>query len=86
MGLAFAESDLCNIYSVHTYSPTKMEQTVCSETLAFKLQKPVNKPEESIRHSEHGKSSKSRIYNVKNDGRYKYKDVDTIDIVMQTYS
>jgi hypothetical protein len=38
MGLAFAESDMCNIYS------------------------------------------------VKNNGRYKYKDVDTIDIVMQTYN
>jgi hypothetical protein len=27
----------------------KMEQTVCSETLAFKLQMPGNHPEESIR-------------------------------------
>jgi hypothetical protein len=26
-----------------------MEQTECSETLAFKLQTPVNQPEESIR-------------------------------------
>jgi hypothetical protein len=39
----------------------KMEQTERSETLAFKLQTPVNNPEESIRHSEHGKSLKSRI-------------------------
>jgi hypothetical protein len=36
------------------------EQTVCSETLAFKPQTPVNKPVESIRHSEHGESLKSR--------------------------
>jgi hypothetical protein len=28
----------------------KMEQTVCSETLAFKLQMPGNNPEESTRH------------------------------------
>jgi hypothetical protein len=34
---------------------------VCSETLAFKLQTLVNYPEESIRHSEHGKSLKSRL-------------------------
>jgi hypothetical protein len=39
----------------------KMEQTECSETLAFKLQTPRNKPEERIRHSKHGKSFKSRI-------------------------
>jgi hypothetical protein len=34
---------------LHTYSPMKMEQTGCSETLAFKLQTPVNHPEDSIR-------------------------------------
>jgi hypothetical protein len=28
----------------------KIEQTECSETLAFKLQTPGNHPEESIRH------------------------------------
>jgi len=26
------------------------------------------------------------VFNVKHNGRYKYKDVDTIYIVMQTYS
>jgi hypothetical protein len=30
----------------------KMEQTECSETLAFKLQTPVSHPEESIRQAE----------------------------------
>jgi hypothetical protein len=34
----------------------KMEQTGCSETLALKLQTPVNIPEESKRHSEQGES------------------------------
>jgi hypothetical protein len=29
----------------------KMEWTECSETLAFKLQMPVNHPEESIQHN-----------------------------------
>jgi hypothetical protein len=38
-----------------------MEQTECYETLAFKLQTSVNRPEESIRHSEQGESLKSRI-------------------------
>jgi len=39
----------------------KMEQTECSETLTHKVQTPGNYPEESIQHSEHGKSLKSRI-------------------------
>jgi len=34
----------------------KMEQTECSETSAYKIQTPGNYPEESIQHSEHGKS------------------------------
>jgi len=46
---------------LHTYSPMKMEQTECSEMLAYKIQIPGNYPEESIQHSEHGKSLKSRI-------------------------
>jgi hypothetical protein len=44
------------------YLPMKMEQTECSETLAFKLQTPGNHPEESIQHSEHGESLKSRMW------------------------
>jgi hypothetical protein len=36
-----------------------MEQ--CSETSAHKIQTPGSYPEESIQHSEHGKSLKSRI-------------------------
>jgi len=42
----------------------KKEQTVCSETLAYKIQMPGNYPEESIQHSEHGKSLKSRRVNL----------------------
>jgi hypothetical protein len=38
----------------------KMEQIECSETSANKIQTPGNYPEESIQHSEHGKSLKSR--------------------------
>jgi len=37
----------------------KMEQTVCSETSAYKSHTPGNYPEESIQHSEHGESLKS---------------------------
>jgi len=33
---------------------------VCSETSAYKLQTPGNYPEESIQHSEHSESLKSR--------------------------
>jgi hypothetical protein len=34
---------------LHTYTPMKMEQTQCSETLVFKLHTPVNHPEESVK-------------------------------------
>jgi hypothetical protein len=40
-----------------------MEQKECAETLAFKLQTAVNRPEESIQHSEQGESLKSRSWN-----------------------
>jgi hypothetical protein len=46
------------LFNLHTYPPMKMEETQCSKTLAFKLQTPVNHPEESIQHSEHGESLK----------------------------
>ena len=39
----------------------KTEQTERSETLAYKIQTPGNYPEESIQHSEHGESLKSRV-------------------------
>jgi hypothetical protein len=38
-----------------------MEQTEFYETSAYKIQTPGNYPEESIQHSEHDESSKSRI-------------------------
>ena len=39
----------------------KMEQTQCSKTLAYEIQTLGNLPEESIQHSEHPISLKSRI-------------------------
>jgi len=45
---------------LHTYPPMKMEETECSETSAYKIQTPGNYPEENLRHSEQGKSLKSR--------------------------
>jgi hypothetical protein len=39
----------------------KTEQTGCSETSAYKIQKPGNYPEENVQHTEHGKSLKSGI-------------------------
>jgi hypothetical protein len=46
---------------LHIYPPMKMEQTECSETSAYKIQTLGNYPEESIQHSEHGESLKSRV-------------------------
>jgi len=40
----------------------KMEQTECSKTSAHKIQMPGNYPEESIQHSEHDASLKSRRF------------------------
>ena len=42
----------------------KMEQTECSETLAYKIQTPGSYPEESIQHSEQGESFKSRKQHI----------------------
>jgi hypothetical protein len=42
------------------HRPMETEQIECSETSAYKIQTPGNYPEESIQHSEHGKSLKSR--------------------------
>jgi hypothetical protein len=39
----------------------KMEQTVCSETLARKIQTPENHPKKMIQRSEQGESLKSRM-------------------------
>jgi len=52
------------VHSTRTYLPMKMEQTECSETSEFKIQTPGNNPKESIQHSEHGESLKSRKTNV----------------------
>jgi hypothetical protein len=46
---------------VHSsYLPVYEDGTECSETSAYKIQTPGNYPEESIQHSEHGESLKSR--------------------------
>jgi len=50
-----------NLVILHTYVPMMMEQTECSETSAYKIQTPGYYPGESIQHSEHGESLKSRI-------------------------
>jgi len=45
---------------LHTYPTMKMEGTECSETSAYKIQTPGNYTEESIQHSKHCRSLKSR--------------------------
>jgi hypothetical protein len=54
-----------------------MEQTECSKTSAYKIQTPGNYPEESIQHSEHGESLKSRML-----GGYSYMQHAIIFIVL----
>jgi hypothetical protein len=39
----------------------KMEQTECSETSAYKIQRPGIQPKERMQHSEHGDSLRGRI-------------------------
>jgi len=56
----YTYSTISNIVILHNYLPMKMEQTVCSETLAYKILTQGNYPEESIQHSEHSESLKSR--------------------------
>jgi hypothetical protein len=49
------------VHSTSTYLPVKMEQTLCSEKSAYKLQMPGNYPKESIQLLEYGKGLKSKI-------------------------
>jgi len=44
-----------------------MEQTECSETSAYKIQKPENYPEERVQHSEQGESLKSGMLGTLTD-------------------
>ena len=44
---------------VGLHLPAYEDGTECSEMSAYKIQKPGNYPEESIKHSKHGKSLKS---------------------------
>ena len=46
-------------HSTRTYLPMKMGQ--CTETSAYKIQKPGNHTKQSTQHSGHGESLKSRI-------------------------
>ena len=48
------------LFHLHTYPPMKIDLADCSETSAYKIQTPVNYPEESKQHLEHGESFKSR--------------------------
>jgi hypothetical protein len=44
--------------------PMKMEQTERSQTSAYKIQTPENRPKERIQRSEHGEGLKSRKISV----------------------
>ena len=53
----------CMLYAFFWVIPRHLmvEQTECSKTSTYKIQTPGNYPEESIQHSEHSESLKSRI-------------------------
>jgi len=61
---AYMPQHFSDLVTLHTYTPMKMEQTVCSETSAYTIQTSGNYPEESIQQSEHSESLKSRILGV----------------------
>ena len=46
----------------YSHLPAYENGTKCSETSAYKLQTPGNYPKESIQHTEHSESLKSRIF------------------------
>jgi len=48
---------------------------VCYETSAYKIQTPGNYPEESIQHSEHGESLKSRIFHSTGHNVIVFRDI-----------
>jgi hypothetical protein len=54
----------CSWDTLHTYLPMRTEQKEYSETLVLKLHAPGNNPEDSIWHSIHGDSFKSRTITV----------------------
>ena len=48
----------------YSHLPAYEDGTECSETSAYKLQTPGNYPKESIQHTEHGESLKSKVFFV----------------------
>ena len=54
---------ICHLHrQVGVHLPAYDDGTECSETSAYKVQTPGDKPEEGIQHLEHGESLKSRIH------------------------
>jgi hypothetical protein len=57
-GVCSLNTDVPEHCMSHLHRSMKMGHTECSEMLASTLQTPGNNPEESARHSKHGKSLK----------------------------
>jgi hypothetical protein len=55
---------LHRLVGISSYLPAYEDGTECSETSAYKIKTPGNYPDESIQHSEHGGSLKSRNIKV----------------------
>jgi len=49
---------------VGAHLPAYADGTECSETSAYKIQKPANQPKESIKHSGHGESLVEIVQNI----------------------
>jgi len=59
----------------------QMKQTECSETSAFKIQTPGNRPKERIQLPEHGESLKSRMGNLYPKKELQNVDLETTEVV-----
>ena len=80
----FGTPFLILVHSTHIYLPMKMEQIECSETSAYKIQTPDYYPKESIQHTEHGESLKSRHTYITMRGSRNLK-FDTVSVSILQY-
>jgi len=72
--------------SFYTHLPSYEDGAECSETSAYKIQTPGNHPKESIQHSGHGESLKSRTPKIILSGQSVLKSIDRMKILLGTYA
>jgi hypothetical protein len=74
------------VHSTHIYLPMKMEQTECSETLAYKFQTPSNYPKESIQQVNTSSASCNLLPTVITSSTYAVIWLPLSNIVPQVYT